>query len=71
MVEENATRPGAGRTVRIEYYHSAEDSSKRQQEIVRELGFERVGQIIVFPKTKPQLATELAAKVPHLLRIIE
>lgn len=71
MAEENAIRPGAGKKVRIEYYHSSEGSPKRQQEIVRELGFETVGQIIVFKMSKPQLATELAAKVPHLLRIIE
>ncbi|MDQ2855501.1 MAG: hypothetical protein M3R68_04175 [Acidobacteriota bacterium] len=71
MAEENATRPGAGKTVRIQYYHSSEGSPERQQEIVHELGFTTVGQIIVFSMSKTQLATELAEKVPHLLRIIE
>lgn len=71
MSEENASRPGAGKTVRIEYYHSSEDAPERQKEIVRELGFTTVGQVIVFSMSKTQLATELAEKVPHLLRIIE
>jgi ribosomal protein L30/L7E len=71
MSEENAIRPEAGKAVRIEYYHSSEGSPKRQQEIVRELGFETVGQVIVFKGTKTQLATEMVAKVPHLIRIIE
>lgn len=70
MEEENASRP-AGKTVRIEYYHSSEGAPERQKEIVHELGFTTVGQIIVFSNTKTQLATELAGKVPHLLRIIE
>lgn len=71
MTEENASKPGAGKTVRIQYYHTSEGAGERQKEIVRELGFTTVGQIIVFPMTKTQLATELAEKVPHLLRIIE
>jgi hypothetical protein len=71
MTEENASRPGAEKTLRIEYYHSSERSPEPQKEIVRELGFTTVGQIIEFPMKKTQLATELAEKVPHLLRIIE
>lgn len=70
MAEENV-RPGAGKTVRIQYYHSSEGSPERQKEMVRSLGFTTVDQIIMFSGTKTQLATELAEKVPHLLRIIE
>lgn len=70
MSEERTTRP-VEKGIRIQYYHSFERSPESEKEIVRSLGFTTVNQILAFGSKKTQLATELAGKVPHLLRIIE
>lgn len=57
------------RTVRAQYYHSADRAPEKQQQIVRDLGFTHVNQILELPAGRPTLI--MIELVPHLIRIIE
>lgn len=57
------------RTVRIKWVRSGIGFSFRQKEVVRSLGLRRLNQVVERPDT-PQIRG-LAAKVPHLVEILE
>ncbi|HKR00158.1 MAG TPA: hypothetical protein VJT09_05765 [Pyrinomonadaceae bacterium] len=62
-------RPDRPKTIRIEYYQSAEGYPQEQQEKIRTLGFTEVGQIREYPDTLSM--HHIVSDVPHLIRIIE
>ena len=55
--------------IRAQYYHSAADAPREQQQIVRSLGFTEVGQILELARNRQTIVA--VEKVPHLIRIIE
>jgi large subunit ribosomal protein L30 len=62
-------RPEGLKTIRIEYYHSAEGYPEEQQAKVRSLGLTKVGQVVTRPDTRTM--HHIISDLPHLLRIIE
>lgn len=56
-------------TIRAQYYHSAAEAPREQQQIVRSLGFTEVGQILELARNRSTVMS--IEKVPHLIRIIE
>ena len=65
MDEQNTKK----RTIKAQYYHSDERAPEKQQQIVRELGFTHINQILELPARREILV--MIEAVPHLIRIIE
>jgi len=63
------TETANGGTIRIQYYRSSIGYSKKQKEIVRQLGITKLNQTVERPDNPAMRG--IVAKVPHLLRIVE
>ncbi|MEW6362903.1 MAG: 50S ribosomal protein L30 [Pyrinomonadaceae bacterium] len=63
------TQQSENATITIQYYRSSIGYSKKQKEIVRQLGITKLNQKVKRPDTPAMRG--IVAKVPHLLRIIE
>ncbi|MFN6964985.1 MAG: 50S ribosomal protein L30 [Pyrinomonadaceae bacterium] len=59
----------AGGTINIQYYRSSIGYSKKQKEVVKQLGITKLNQTVTRPDTPAMRG--IVAKVPHLLRIVE
>lgn len=58
-----------GGTIKIQYYRSSIGYSKKQKEIVRQLGITKLNQTVTRPDNAAMRG--IVAKIPHLLRIVE
>jgi large subunit ribosomal protein L30 len=58
-----------GGTIKIQYYRSSIGYSKKQKEIVRQLGITKLNQTVERPDNAAMRG--IVAKIPHLLRIVE
>jgi large subunit ribosomal protein L30 len=63
------TETTASGTIKIQYYRSSIGYSKKQKEIVRQLGITKLNQTVERPDNAATRG--VVAKVPHLLRIVE
>jgi large subunit ribosomal protein L30 len=63
------TETASGGTIRIQYYKSSIGYSKKQKEIVRQLGITKLNQTVERPDNPAMRG--IVAKIPHLLRIVE
>ena len=63
------TETNSGGTIKIQYYRSSIGYSKKQKEIVRQLGITKLNQTVERPDSPATRG--VVAKVPHLLRIVE
>lgn len=59
----------SGATIKLQYYRSMIGYSKKQKDIVKSLGITKLNQIVERPDNASTRG--IAAKVPHLIRIIE
>lgn len=59
----------SGGTIKLQYYRSMIGYSKKQKDIVKSLGITKLNQIVERPDNASTRG--IAAKVPHLIRIIE
>lgn len=58
-----------GETIKIQYYRSSIGYSKKQKDIVRNLGITKLNQTVTRPDNAAMRG--VVAKVPHLLRIVD
>jgi len=63
------TETTSGGTIKIQYYRSSIGYSKKQKEIVRQLGITKLNQTVTRPDNAAMRG--VVAKIPHLLRIVE
>jgi large subunit ribosomal protein L30 len=63
------TETASSGTIKIQYYKSTIGYSKKQKEIVRQLGITKLNQTVERPDNPAMRG--IVAKVPHLLRIVE
>jgi large subunit ribosomal protein L30 len=63
------TETNSGGTIKIQYYRSSIGYSKKQKEIVRQLGITKLNQTVTRPDNPAMRG--IVAKIPHLLRIVE
>ena len=63
------TETNSGGKIKIQYYKSSIGYSKKQKEIVRQLGITKLNQTVERPDNPAMRG--IVAKVPHLLRIVE
>ena len=63
------TETASGGTIKIQYYRSSIGYSKKQKEVVRQLGITKLNQTVERPDNAATRG--VVAKVPHLLRIVE
>jgi large subunit ribosomal protein L30 len=55
--------------IKLQYYRSMIGYSKKQKDIVKSLGITKLNQVVERPDNASMRG--IAAKVPHLIRIIE
>ena len=58
-----------GGTIKIQYYKSMIGYSKKQKAIVKSLGITKLNQTVTRPDNAAMRG--IAAKIPHILRIVE
>jgi large subunit ribosomal protein L30 len=63
------TETNSGGKIKIQYYKSSIGYSKKQKEIVRQLGITKLNQTVERPDNPAMRG--IVAKIPHLLRIVE
>jgi large subunit ribosomal protein L30 len=63
------TETANGGTIKIQYYRSSIGYSKKQKEVVRQLGITKLNQTVTRPDNPAMRG--IVAKVPHLLRIVK
>jgi large subunit ribosomal protein L30 len=56
-------------TIKLQYYRSMIGYSKKQKAVVKSLGITKMNQVVERPDNASTRG--IAAKVPHLIRIIE
>ena len=63
------TENNSGGKIKIQYYRSSIGFSKKQKDIVKNLGITKLNQTVERPDNAAMRG--VVAKVPHLLRIVE
>ncbi len=67
MVKKEEKQEGG--TIKIQYYKSMIGYSKKQKAIVKSLGITKLNQTVTRPDNAAMRG--IAAKIPHILRIVE
>lgn len=68
MAQKEDTQNSGG-TIKIQYYKSMIGYSKKQKAIVKSLGITKLNQMVTRPDNAAMRG--IAAKIPHILRIVE
>jgi large subunit ribosomal protein L30 len=68
MAKKEETKTSGG-TIKIQYYKSMIGYSKKQKAIVKSLGITKLNQTVTRPDNAAMRG--IAAKIPHILRIVE